>query len=81
MSSSEAYWLNVDLPMKRAVLHYADCRHVETRQETRYKGVGEWKRDGGWISFAAQEHADEYFRQNLQAKGFQSVIGCADCQP
>lgn len=79
MSETGAYWLNVDLPTKRSVLHAAACRHAHAKHDTQYKGIGQLKRDGGWLSFATPEEAQNFFRRELQANGFVSVIPCAGC--
>lgn len=79
MNNGEAYWMNVDKPTKRSVLHHAGCRHEHAKQETPHKGIGQLKRDGGWLSFPSRQDADQYFYRELRPKGFASIIECADC--
>lgn len=51
-------WVNVDKPTKTCTIHADEgCTYVKDRQETPFKGVGELKRDGGWISFNSVDEA------------------------
>ncbi len=54
-------WMNVDKPTKRCTLHLSQCRFVKGKKETTYKGDGEIKRDGGWLSFQSLEGAVEHY--------------------
>ncbi len=79
MRDTEMYWLNIDRPTKRSVLHTGGCRHAQAKHETLHKGVGQLKRDGGWLSFTTQDEAQDVVRRDLQPDGFMSLIRCADC--
>lgn len=51
-------WVNVDKPTKRYVIHTsASCQYVTGMAETRYKGINELKRDGGWVAFDSRSNA------------------------
>ena len=53
-------WVNLDKPTKRCTIHSTDCRFVLKKQETRHKGLGKLKRDGGWLYFETVEEAEEF---------------------
>jgi hypothetical protein len=79
MSDAEQFWMNIDKPTKRIVLHHLVCRHQKAKQETPYKGIRELKRDGGWLPFGSHCEAEDYFLCELQPKGFRTIIECAEC--
>ena len=63
-------WVNVDKPAAKATLHADRCRYVQSKHETATKGVGELKRDGGWLSFGSIEEAlDSYPNAQRAADG------------
>lgn len=71
------YWLNVDIPNRTATLHRGDCSW-KPGQEPKYKGFGELKRDGGWLSFKTIGEAELYYRTNWQEQDYK-WIRCSSC--
>ncbi len=65
MERSSNYWLNVDIPTKKATLHALGCKYEIEKRETPLKGLGHLKRDGGWLGFASEADADIYARAKL----------------
>jgi hypothetical protein len=64
-------WLNVDKPTKKCTLHMNDsCTYLLKKSETPYKGIGNLKRDGGWLSFADPKLASLYHQSNLPEYDF-----------
>jgi len=58
-------WLNVDKPTKKCTLHTdSNCFYWQQKSETDYKGLGELKRDGGWLGFANAKQATLYYQSN-----------------
>jgi len=49
------YWLNVDKPTKKCVLHIRGCVFEVDKQESKRKGVGKTKKDGGWLVFSSKK--------------------------
>ena len=72
-------WLNVDIPTKKCTLHRDGC-NLKPRQEPRYKGFGELKRDGGWLSFNSDDEAEAYYRRDWRQRGYE-WIRCSFCGP
>lgn len=68
MSADAAFWLNVDTPTKRCVLHRAGCPYAQAKAETPYKGIGHLKRDGGWIGHRSEADAHNYHQSNRRAQ-------------
>lgn len=59
-------WVNVDKPTKRCVIHAdPECIYVIRKGETPFKGVGEIKRDGGWLKFSAIKEAQSFCRSKF----------------
>ena len=57
-------WINVDIPIKQIVYHANDeCSSVSGREETQYRGVGEIKRDGGWLQFSDLSEVIKYHKE------------------
>lgn len=69
-------WLNVDIT--RLTLHREDCRYAIEHKETPFKGDGELKRDGGWLSFPEVQEAKRYHQRHFPGRHFQV---CKICQP
>ena len=78
MGTKADFWLNVDRPTKRCVLHRPRCTYAVGKHETPFKGIGHVKRDGGWLGFASEQEARSYFESALQGEGF-GLVGCAHC--
>lgn len=57
------FWLNVDFDPREysCRLHRDDCPFI-LRTPTPYKGIGELKRDGGWLFFETIEEAKAWHR-------------------
>lgn len=62
------HWVNVDKPTRMCTIHGGGCTYEENKSETPLKGVGQLRRDGGWLSFGTREDVEEYCRVNW--KGF-----------
>ena len=59
-------WLNIDKPTKKCTLHMnSNCTYLQEKGETEYKGIGNLKRDGGWLSFADPKLAKQYHQSTL----------------
>ena len=68
-------WLNVDKPTKRCTIHTdLDCRYVVDMIETSLKGIGELKKDGGWLSLPGVVSAENFCRKEYQ--GYPVTICC-----
>jgi len=68
-------WANIDIPTRTFTIHRdAGCRHVFEKGETPLKGLGELKRDGGWIQFEKFLQAHEFWFENFG--GFKLVQCC-----
>lgn len=65
-------WVNVDKLTKKCTIHTnSGCRYLANKRGTRYKGIGELKRDGGWLSFPTLTNAENYCKtkhQNYKVK-------------
>ncbi len=54
--------MNIDKSMKKCTIHSdSNCSYVKNKQETEHKGVGEIRRDGGWLSFPNIREAKDYY--------------------
>jgi acyl-coenzyme A thioesterase PaaI-like protein len=54
-------WMNVDKPTRNCTLH-SNCTYLRNKKETQLKGVGELKRDGGWLSFKNRNEALKFYK-------------------
>lgn len=53
-------WVNVDNRTKRHIIHQEPgCAYLRQKKETPYKGIGELKRDGGWLPFPSLQAAEQ----------------------
>lgn len=74
-------YVNIDKPLKRITVHRNQkCTYVSRYlQETDFKGVGNLKRDGGWLILRDQTE----FQNNKEVKGAQrdgyDIIHCSKC--
>jgi hypothetical protein len=58
-------WVNIDKPTKKCTIHSnMRCQYVLRRSETPLKGIGEIKRDGGWLPFETMIEAENYCSGN-----------------
>ena len=55
-------WLNIDLPTSIATLHVSTCQYSVNKRVSTFKGVGDLRRDGGWLSFTSEDEAESYVR-------------------
>ena len=54
-------WLDVDIPIKLCTYHSDEgCKYVLEKEEMKHKGVGEIKKDGGWVHFESLMAANRY---------------------
>lgn len=59
--SNQKIWMNIDHPLKTCTIHGDPlCPYVQKMAETKYKGIEELKRDGGWLSFKNIREAKEF---------------------
>lgn len=57
-------WIEIDKPTKQITYHFKDdCADVQKKEETEYKGVGEIKKDGGWLEFSDLSEVIEYYKE------------------
>ncbi len=71
------FWVNIDKPTKTCVIHKEGCRYILS-EETPYKGIERLKCDGGWFSFVSLEEAENYAKEEWEAKGYK-VWQCKRC--
>jgi len=57
-------WVNIDKPTKKCTIHNKDCTFAKNKEETKLKGIGSLKRDGGWLSFKTEDAAENYCQEN-----------------
>ena len=76
---TEKYWMNVDKPTKTCVLHIEGCLYEKQKKETKWKGVGSLKRDGGWLRFNSPQEAGKFFAETWKKRGFTYQKGCSKC--
>jgi hypothetical protein len=55
--------INIDIPTKKFTIHH-QCVYTEKMKETPFKGIGELKRDGGWIKVKSLEDADSLYEDS-----------------
>jgi hypothetical protein len=68
-------WLNIDIPTRRCILHTDyGCPYWKKKKETQYKGLGNLKRDGGWMSFTDTREALFYYQGNFP--GYELITHC-----
>lgn len=74
------FWMNVDKVFKKCVIHREACPWVDwVRNEGKpeFKGIGELKRDGGWLAFDSVREAENRWREEWEPKGYiMSRDGC-----
>jgi len=56
----EKFWINIDIPTKKFTLHHS-CYYTEKMTETPNKGVGNLKKDGGWLQMNSLKEAENLF--------------------
>ena len=74
--SKTKYWLNIDVPTKRATLHVNGCQYVTAKAETALKGLKRIKQDGGWLSFPSHKRAMMDYDQVWEPLGYVLAVGC-----
>lgn len=65
-------WVNVDKPTKTCTKHVSGCTYEIGKRETKYKGIGNLKRDGGWLPFDSLKAAQDYC-EHWKKRGFQVI--------
>ena len=70
------YWVNVDKPTKKCTIHAEGCQFERGKYETPLKGIGELRKDGGWLSFSSLEEAEGYCNQAWKQKGYVITRHC-----
>lgn len=59
-------WMKVDKLTKKCTIHAdTQCKMLSERKEKDFKGIGELKRDGGWLFFDNVREAKEYYLSNF----------------
>ncbi|MCR2820053.1 hypothetical protein [Lederbergia panacisoli] len=61
--NSKNVWMNIDKPTKKCTIH-TNCSYLDKKSETKYKGILELKRDGGWLKFDSKNEAKKYHLNN-----------------
>jgi len=72
------FWVNVDKPTKKCIIHREGCRYEQAKTETPLKGIGELKDDGGWVSFPSRGEVENYCKREWEHKGY-VVRMCGYC--
>ncbi len=80
MPADHPFWLNVDTPTKRCVIHRGACGYALAKRETPYKGIGRLKRDGGWLHFAGSDELRALLLNEPRTWKC-ALNACAGCQP
>jgi hypothetical protein len=75
-SNGLRYWLNIDKPSKKCILHTEGCTYETNKEATPNKGLGEIKRDGGWLSFSSRQETSAYFKHKWASRGYELSEGC-----
>lgn len=66
------YWLNIDIPTRNWRLHKDNCRRSRGKYKTALKGVGNLRRDGGWLEFKTEQERKDFFQKNFDPRlGFE----------
>ena len=71
------FWLDIDLPAQKAILHRGECIHVAPKA-IEHKGVNEIKADGGWFSFESAGAAMRFYKFKRLSG---DVNACLYCKP
>jgi len=70
------YWLNIDKPTKKCVLHIEGCTYEVEKEATPLKGIEEIKKHGGWLSFSSRQEALAYFKHKWASVGYELSERC-----
>lgn len=71
-----AVLLNIDKPLRTAVLHENDCRHIPDPYGTENKPVGRLGRDGGWFEIESEAQANATAQEHFPKA---EVVRCQKC--
>jgi hypothetical protein len=63
-SEMTLFWMNIDIPTRNCRLHKDTCKWARGKYSTPLKGVGELRRDGGWLKFDTIASAQNFLEQN-----------------
>jgi hypothetical protein len=69
----EEVWVNIDKPTKKCTIH-SKCTYLDKKRETKYKGILELKRDGGWLKFDSNNQAKEFIKNHYDT--YQLIEHC-----
>ena len=64
------FWVSVDIPTKTCIMHTDDCIYTKRMRETKLKGVGVLKRDGGWLSFGTFLQTEDYCKREWEPRSY-----------
>ncbi|MEK3853456.1 hypothetical protein [Cytobacillus sp. FSL H8-0458] len=54
-------WVNIDKPTRTYTIHKAGtCTYVIQKKETKHKGIGKLKEDGGWLPFESMDYVNKF---------------------
>jgi hypothetical protein len=56
-------FINIDIPTKKFTIHH-QCAYTKKLKETPLKGVGQLKRDGGWLQIDGLKKAESLFEES-----------------
>lgn len=73
------YWMNIDKPNQRCVLHLNGCLYEKKKKQTKLKGIRILKKDGGWLNFDSVKEAEKYFKKTWKKRGYKYQKGCQRC--
>ena len=59
-------WINIDKPLRKCTIHTNhNCGFLRRKHATPLKGIGELKRDGGWLEFDGIVLAKKYCKEKF----------------
>lgn len=70
LKETKMFWVNIDTPAKTCTMHTSECVDVKRKRETKLKGIGLLKRDGGWLSFGTFVETENYCKRELGPKDY-----------
>ncbi len=62
--------VNVDIPQKTCIMHTDDCIYTKRMHETKLKGIGVLKRNGGWLLFGTFVQTEDYCKREWEPRGY-----------
>jgi len=64
------FWVNIDTPTKTCTIHTENCDSSKNKKDTKLKGVGLLKSDGGWLPFGTFVQAEDYCKKEFVQSGY-----------